>query len=76
MLTVLILCRSWESNHNCYEFISTMALSFSEDSIFLQPILIIDSDAISVPSFMMVPNLGSFVVVVDIYVPFEVDRIT
>ena len=53
-----------------------MALSFSEDSIFLQPILIIGSDAISVPSFMMVPNLGSFVVVVDIYVPFEVDRIT
>lgn len=74
MLTVLILCRSWESNHNCYEFISAMVLSFSEDSIFLQPILITGSDAISVPSFMVVPNLGS--VVVDIYVPFEVDRIT
>lgn len=73
MLTVLILCRSWESNHNCYEFISAMALSFSEGSIFLQPILTTGSDAISV-LFTMVLNLES--VVGDIYVPFEVDRIT
>lgn len=73
MLTVLILCRSWESNHNFYEFISAMALSFSEGSIFLQPILTTGSDAISV-LFTMVLNLES--VVGDIYVPFEVDRIT
>lgn len=50
-----------------------MALSFSEGSIFLQPILTTGSDAISV-LFTMVLNLES--VVGDIYVPFEVDRIT
>lgn len=76
MLAVLILCRSLESNHNYYEFISAMALPFSEDSIFLQPFFTIGSDAISAPSFMMVLNLGSVVVGGDIYVPFEVDRIT